>query len=77
MDNNHNTENFVPSVMAYHRAMATYRYTEALEHAKAAMESAPCDSEAASWARTSAELESKITPGITKIIRALGFGGAR
>lgn len=70
------TENFVPSVVAYHRAMATARYNDALIHARAAVEAAPCDSEAAHWTTIVMSLENKTTKGLDKIIRALGLKGS-
>jgi hypothetical protein len=70
------TENFIPSVVAYHRAMATFRYNDALIHARAAVESAPCDSEAAHWATIVNQLEQKTDSGLGKIMRALGLKGS-
>ena len=69
-------EDFIPSVLAYHRAMATGRYGDALDYAKAAVRSAPCDSEAAHWYAQVKYLENKTAKGLDKVLRTLGFGGA-
>lgn len=72
---NHNpdTQNFVPAVVAHHRAMATARYGDALAHARVARDSAPCDSEAARWAVIVMQLEAKTARGLAKIGLALGI----
>ena len=70
------TENFIPSITAYHRAIATARYNDALNYARAAVESAPCDSEAAHWTTVVLSLEQKTSKGIDKIMRVLGLKGA-
>jgi hypothetical protein len=70
------TENFVPSVVAYHRAMATFRHNDALIHARAAVESAPCDSEAAHWATVVSHLEQKTDTALGKIMRVFGLKGS-
>lgn len=77
MEHNHNTEDFVMHVCAYHRAMATYRYSEALHHAMNARDSAPCDSEARSWSDTVAGLDQKLASGFTKLMRNLGLSTKR
>lgn len=74
---NHNpnpdTSNFVPAVCKHHRAMATCRYTEALEWARIARDSAPCDSEAAHWSNIVRGLEAKTRTGLDAILHTLGF----
>lgn len=72
-----NSENFVIAVVNYHRAMATFRYEDALKHARIAVESAPCDSEATNWASEVVRLENKTAKGVDKILRLMGFKAAK
>lgn len=70
------TSNFVPAICAYHRAMATFRYADALQNAKTARDCAPCDSEAARWASTVAELEYRQMNGLQRLMASLKLGRA-
>lgn len=68
-----NTEDFVPAVCAYHRAMATNDKQGALAHAYKAEASAPCDSEAAVWHQHVERLEYALSNPLQKVAWAV-FG---
>lgn len=72
-NHNPNTDQFIPAVMAHHRAMATFNHSEALRWACVARDSAPCDSEARRWATVACELNEKLDSGLNKLMRAFGI----